>query len=53
MSRYSKLIVAVVGLLVVILGPEFLGAVEDTETTAQLVLALLTAFGVYQVPNKT
>lgn len=53
MSKYSKLIAAIVGLAVIIVGPEFLDLTENTELVTQSVLALLTAFGVYQVPNQT
>jgi hypothetical protein len=51
-NKYSKLIAAVVGLLVLVLGPEFAGAAEfDAETVTKAVVALATAFGVYQLEN--
>lgn len=53
MSKYSKLIVAVVGVIAIILGPEVLGLVDNAETVTQSILGLLTAFGVYQATNAT
>ncbi len=55
MSKYSKLIAAVIGVVAIVIGPEILGLADEakSEMIAQSVLALLTAFGVYQVPNKT
>ncbi len=52
MSRYNKLIAAVVGLIAIILGPDVLGLTEQPETIVQSALAVLTAFGVYQLPNE-
>lgn len=51
MGNYKKLIVAVVGLIAIILGPEVLGLAADTETTVQSIMGLLTAFGVFQMTN--
>ena len=52
--RYKKLVAAVIGLVAVILGPEFLGLVGiDAPAVTELVFALLTAIGVYKVENET
>lgn len=58
MNRYRKLIVAVVGLVALLLGPEFFGISEagtifgmPTDTVVELAVTVLTAFGVYQVTN--
>ena len=57
MSRYRKLIAAVIGLAVII-GNDFFGLGLDAEAVGhqfdRLIdtgLALATAFGVYQLPN--
>lgn len=52
-KKYSKLIAAAVGLVAILLGPDFLGLTNDAERLAQAILALLTLFGVYQVRNTT
>lgn len=56
--NYRKLVAAVIGLVAVILGPAVLGLAPGDElfgigqaTAVQAVLAILTALGVYQVPN--
>jgi hypothetical protein len=58
MSNYSKLIAAVVGLLVIVLGPGFIGIGDgltvfgiDATVIVQGILAVLTALGVFAVPN--
>lgn len=52
MSQYNKLIAAAVG-LVVLLGAQFgLDLTAQQDAIVQVVVAVLTAFGVYQVPNK-
>lgn len=52
MSQYNKLIAAAVG-LVVLLGSQFgLDLTAQQDAIVQVVVAVLTAFGVYQVPNK-
>ena len=53
MERIRKLVVAAVG-LVVLLAAQFAGIELDQgfeEAAALVVLSLLTAFGVYRVPN--
>ena len=49
LAAYSKAIVAVFGALVVALGD----SVIDLNDAITVVLALLTALGVYAVPNKS
>ncbi len=51
LKRYSKLIVAIIGVIVIILGPDVLGITGNTSLVAEGIIALLTAAGVYQVPN--
>ena len=58
MGKYRKLVVAVIGLAVLLLGPEFFAiSPEGTffgiaqDTVVQVILAILTAIGIYQVPN--
>ena len=52
MSQYNKLIVAAVG-LAVLLGAQFgLDLTAQQDAIVQVVTAVLTAFGIYQVPNK-
>lgn len=59
MLNYNKLVVAIIGFLSVVLGPEVLNisATEDAifgiswAMVTQLVLAALGAFGVWAVPN--
>lgn len=51
-AKYSKLIAAIVGVVAIIIGPDMLGLAADTQAAAQNILGLLTAFGVYAVPNK-
>lgn len=53
-----KLVVAVVGMLAIVLGPNVMGVTPGEElwglgqeTVVGFVLAILTAFGVYIVPN--
>ena len=54
MARYSKLIAAIVGLLVIILTDVLNLTADGTSADAlrEILLSLLTAFGVYQIPNK-
>ena len=52
MSKYSKLIAAIVGLIAIIVGPDLLNLTETPEKVAEALLALITAFTIYQVPNK-
>ena len=49
MQRYNKLWTAIVGVIAIILGPDF---VDLDPTLAESALGLLTAFGVYLVPNR-
>lgn len=49
LAPYSKAIVAVLGALVVALGD----SVIDVNDSITVVIALLTALGVYTVPNKS
>jgi hypothetical protein len=58
MAQYRKLIAAIVGLAVVVLGPSFLGlSPEGTilgipqEQAVQSIVAVLTALGVFSMPN--
>ena len=53
LSRYRKLIPAVVGLLAVIAGPDVLALTDDTEALTQAILAALTLLGIWGVPNQT
>lgn len=59
MSRYRKLIAAIVGLVAIILGPSFLGVAPgedlfslDQERIVEMILAVLTALGVERLPNE-
>lgn len=52
LAQYSKLVVAAVGLLAVVLGPDVLGITSDAEATVQQILGILTLLGVYGIPNK-
>ena len=51
MGQYKKLIAAIVGVIAIIAGPEVLGLTTESETVAQTIMGLLTAFGVFQVTN--
>lgn len=58
MARYRKLLAAVLGLLVIVLGPQFLGlSPEGTifglspDQVMQTLVAVLTALGVWGLPN--
>jgi len=58
MARYRKLIAAIVGLAVVVLGPAFLGISPEgtifgipSEQAVQSIVAVLTALGVFAMPN--
>lgn len=51
MGKYRKLIAAIVGVIAIIAGPDVLGLTADTETVVQMVMGLLTAFGVFQLSN--
>lgn len=50
-SKYKKLIAAIVGLVAIVIGPELLNLTDTPEKFTEAVLALLTAFGVYQLKN--
>ena len=52
MNRYRKLIAAAVGVVAILFGPQFLGLAENTEQLTQMILGLLTALGVWGVPNE-
>ena len=52
MQDYNKLIVAVVGLAVLLAARYGIDLSAQASTIVDLVVALATAFGVYQVPNK-
>ena len=49
MQRYNKLWTAIVGVIAIILGPDF---VDLDETVAESILGLLTAAAVYAIPNR-
>lgn len=52
MQAYSKLIVAIVG-VIVMLGQQYgLDLSASTQPIVDAVIAALTAFGVFAVPNK-
>lgn len=58
MNKYRKLIAAVVGLAVVVLGPSFMGVSPEgtlmgipAEQAVSTLMAVLTALGVWAVPN--
>lgn len=60
MGKYRKLITAIVGLVVVVLGPSFLGVSPEgtimgiaPDMAVQAIISVLTAFGVYQISNDT
>lgn len=44
--KHAALIVAVIGVLAIIFGPDYLGLVEDQKAFAELALGVLTALGV-------
>ena len=48
MQKYRKLIAVIIGLIAVEVGPEYIPAPEQL---TQGIFALLTAFGVWAVPN--
>jgi hypothetical protein len=50
MEKYRKLIVVAVGLAATFI-PELAGFDDDAGELFDLVIAVLTAFGVYRVPN--
>lgn len=53
MSKYRKLIAAAVGLVVVVLGPDFIGVADlNAEMITEFVFSILTAIGVWAVPNE-
>lgn len=52
MARYSKLIAAVVGLLAIVIGPEFLNLTDQGELIAESIAGIITALLVYQLPNR-
>lgn len=47
MQKYSKFVVAVIGAVAQVVAEQF-----GTDSRVQIVLAILTALGVYQVRNK-
>ena len=49
MKKYSKLIAAAVGLMVIV-AVDFFGWAGDATATANSILGLLTAVGVYAAP---
>lgn len=58
MSKYRKLIVAIIGVIAIILGPTVLGVSPEgtifgmsTEAATQLLVGVLTAAGVWAAPN--
>jgi hypothetical protein len=58
MTRYRKLIAAIVGLAVVVLGPSFMGVSPEgtlmgipAEQAVQTIMAVATALGIWSVPN--
>ena len=53
MSKYRKLIVALVGVAAIVLGPSMLDVVPDEQMFTQAVIGLLTAAGIWGVPNET
>jgi len=50
-KNYSKLWIAGIGLLALVLGPDVMGIVQDEAKLYQGLLAIVTAYGIYQVPN--
>lgn len=53
-GRYRKLVAALVGLGVLVLGPDFLGVIGvevDPSRITEIIVAVLTAFGVWAAPN--
>lgn len=50
MKKYRKILVAVIGLAAIV-GNDFLGLDVNGAIIADSVLAVLTAFGVFQLPN--
>lgn len=52
MQRYSKLIAAIVGLAVLVAGRHGLDLSGDTQLLSDLLVGVLTAVGVWGVPNK-
>ena len=51
MQAYSKLLVALGGLVVLIGARYGLDLSKETAAVVDIALAALTAFGVYQIPN--
>lgn len=59
MSRYRKLIAAIVGVIAIVLGPSVLGVSPGEELfglgqerVVEMIIAVFTALGVYAVPNE-
>ncbi len=50
-GKYSKLIAGLVGLVAVILGPDFMDLTEDSEALAQQILGVLALMGIYFAPK--
>lgn len=55
LSKYRKLIVAVLGVVGIVLGPTIFGVVgeEQWATITQSIIAAATALGVWGVPNES
>jgi uncharacterized membrane protein len=54
MTKYRKLVMAIVGLAVLVIGPDFLGVVGveiDPGRVTEIIIGILTAIGVWAVPN--
>ena len=52
MTAYSKLLVAIAG-LVVLVGQRYgLDLTKETQALVDIALAAMTAFGVYLIPNR-
>lgn len=45
-KKHAALIVAIIGLLAILFGPQYMGLVEDQEQFVQMALGVLTALGV-------
>lgn len=50
LKRHAKLVAAGVGLAVLLTGPAYF---PEAKGAVEIVVSLLTALGVYAVPNKT
>ncbi len=52
LQTHRKLIAAIVGVVAIILGPEYLGLASDAETLAQSIMALVMLIAVERIPNE-